>query len=784
MFNHYKMMKNAKDTDLESMFGGIVKTVDVPKQSRAVRSALAVKNLILFVVVSCLAGVILSVYPLMAISGAVQLGEPVAEYWKSLPEELENVDIGQRNVLYDVNGDVFAEVWVENRIQLDSLDEISDYAKDALIATEDKRFYEHGGFDAMGTLRALTSGSGGGSGITQQLVKNLQFYNLAGRDKQSESVEHTLDRKLRELKMSMSYEEDHSKDEILLTYFNTVAFGGPSTYSIEAASRYYFDKSAKDLSLAEASVLIGSVQNPTVFDLSSDKTDAYKYRQYAVLSRMVAEEHITQEEADAAYVEPLNLVFKKTSSGNCASSKYPFYCEYVLDSMMDSDRLAETPEERDAILKKGGLHIKTYLDPVAMDIVDAQLEKDYGNLNRVVVPVAVVEPGTGGVNAIAVNRDYGEGEGQTNINFPLNKAGTGSAYKLFTLAAALNNGYSESDLTFSSKGCPLIPGPNYDSPPGGFKNSTSCELQGGLMDYKQATAYSSNTWYVTLEMDIGVEAVKEFSRSVGLEAPDGITSRSLSYTLGPVENDNIQMAAAYATFANEGVYCPATPVISYEYADGTSPVIPDTYDPASDSCRRVMSPYSAGIVLKAMKATISGEIEGAFGLPMNIKEYSTAAKSGTNQLYNSSWAHLTGNYSVFANLYDPIKLTNGVDNIVYQGRNTIWYEHVSGFTARDITKQLIDYKGYERLNYNSRDKSLTPVEVDSVDYFTIPSVLGMEPPEALSVLNSLGVTAHVSKDTVSSPPQYPTGVIAEQSVVPGTQLPVGSKKEIILYASE
>ena len=365
LLDNYHRMKNAVDVGVDDFFAGSPIAVSQDKKVSRTRGGhltYVMRNIGVFVLVSCLAGALMSVWPVMALSGTAQVVEPAAEYWKSLPENLDDIEIGQRNTLYDVNGNKFAEVWSENRTTLTDLNQISDYAKKGLIATEDKEFYKHKGFSLRGTARAALS-SGGGSGITQQLVKNLQFYNLAGREKQGQAVEATVSRKVRELKLAMGYEKHHSKNEILLTYFNTVAFGSPTTYSIETASQYFFGKSAKDLDLAESAVLVGSVQNPAKFNLNDPDAfkDNYKSRQKDVLSRMVSEGYITQKDADAAYSEDLKLVYSKSSNGNCTSSAYPYYCEYVMDFLSKSPRLGETQEERNVILQKGGLHIHTWI---------------------------------------------------------------------------------------------------------------------------------------------------------------------------------------------------------------------------------------------------------------------------------------------------------------------------------------------------------------------------------------------------------------------------------------
>lgn len=744
------------------------------------------KNLSLFLLVSMMLGVVFVVPPVLAVSTAAQVGAPVADVWKNLPSQLDGIVISERNVLYDSQGNVFAEVWDENRVTLKNLNEISDYAEKALVSTEDRRFYEHKGIDIQGTARAALSGRGGGSGLTQQLVKNLQFYNLAGKDKKDQAIEATLERKIRELKYSLEYEKTHSKDDILLSYFNVVSFGDPNIYSIESASQYFFGIPAKELNLSQSALLVGTVQNPVKYSLSKpENEEEYKSRQKTVLNSMVSTGEITQQEADDAYNEPINFVFKKVSSGNCASSVYPFYCDYVMDYMRSSKKLGETSEERSAILSKGGLHIETHMDPAAMKIAEEQLEKDYGNLNEVATPVAIVEPGTGGVVAMAANRDYGSGEGQTTINLPLNPEASGSTFKMITLGASLANGTNEGQLSFSSS-CPWRKR-GFDTPSGGVKNSVSCAWQGGAMDYREATAKSSNTWFSELISRVSIPKTQKFASSIGLSdgAEQGINERSTSYTLGVTKDSPVALAAAFATFANEGIYCKPTPVKSYAYADGKSPVLPDNYDPASDTCSRVLSPKDSGVVLKAMQANVSGEFKGTTGHLYSTPGFDTVGKTGTNQLSNSTWVHLSQNYSIFANQYNPANPTDSIGTVKFRGRASSWQEHSSAISASDIMKQLIEKDGgVAPLKYNSSDDSMTPVPVELREFFTVPSFMGMNPEQALATAQSLGIKVNVSKDVLKAPEGYSSGVVVAQSIEPGKQLPVGTKKELILNISE
>lgn len=780
MFKKNRVYQDADNVTLSELFEDLNPEVTESNEKSGVRHVS--KGLFSFIGLSVVTGLLFSVYPIMALSGATIAAEPAVAFWKSLPSDLEELSIAERNTFYDKNGNVFAETWSEDRIALDSLDQISEHAKNGLIATEDKRFYEHGGIDVIGTARSAMTGSGGGSGITQQLVKNLQFYNQAGIENKDAAIEHSYNRKLKELKIAIEYENTHSKDEILLEYFNTVAFGSPNTYSLEAAAKYFFGKPAAELDLAESAALVGSANNPVKYNLSDSAQEGdWKARQAVVLDRMVAEGYVTSEEASAAKEQPLSLVMAK-GAGNCTSSQYPFYCEYVLDTLRNSDRLGETPEERAAVLARGGLQVTTHLDPKVMDIADARLEADFGNMNRVVAPVAVVEPGTGGVQAIAVNREYGEGEGRTTIDVPNNPAATGSTYKMLTLAAAVDSGMTESNLAFASQ-CPFMP-QGFDYPQGGFKNSISCAMQGGFMDYKKATAYSSNTWYTTLATKIGMDKLFDLSRSMNLNVPEGLSNRSLSYVLGAVENSPVDMAAAFATFANGGVFCPATPVDSISYKDGTAPAVPDTYNPENDACKRVMSPNAASIVLKGMRAnTFAGEIPNAFGTIAQVQGYDVVGKSGTNETYNFSQAHVAKNHSLYINIYDMDTLTNGVyGNALFRG--AYGSLNMAGIEAGDILREVLAGTPNQPLDFNNNDRTMKSVEIEKRNYFKVPSVVGMQPEQALATMESFGIPAHVSKDTVPAIEEFPTGVIIEQFPLAGTELPEGTKKEVVLKISE
>lgn len=738
---------------------------------------------------------VLAVIALMA--GACFVGSSnLIEYWARADSDIGDVKTNQHTIMYDKNGNEFAEVWTENRKEVSSLDKVSRIMQDSVISAEDKGFRNHGAINITATIRSLATGSGGGSGITQQLIKNLLFYNdNATPEERKAAYETTMSRKLRELKMAMKYEETHSKDEILLEYLRTVAMGSPNIYGVETASETIFNKKAADLNLEEASALAGSINNPSMYNLMRMNDPAVKSRvkarQVYVLDRLLEDGRINRKDHDKAVKDDIHINIQQ-SSGGCGSSKYPFYCQYVMDWMLTDPMLGSTPEDRLRAVNAGGFEVRTYLDPAMLEQLENRLKSDWGVDNPKVQSTAVVQPGTGGVLALGANRDWGTdpNAGQTQIVLPESRTQTGSTYKMMTLSAALNAGWTESQLDSVSSACPWNK-PGFDVPPGGINNSTSCALQGGHLTYRRATAYSANTWFVELESRIGVKAVKDFSASVGLDVPDTINDRSASFTLGVTDNSPISMAAAYATFANKGVYCPATPVESLRRTDGKAIIPPDDWNPSSRSCRSVMSPHSASVVLKAMDANINGtDISGRFGEGGAIAGHHTVGKSGTtNDWANQVWTQMVGQYVVYSNGYDPR------GNFQHPMTYYIWRGYSNGALSESVMKTTRDFiadnlNGQPNVEFdmnNTDDRWQKPPD-DDKDMIIVPNVVGMSPDQALATLNSLGLHGGVLKKPgrggeAKNNSSWPDEVVVAQSITPGTKLMVGSKKVIDLTVS-
>lgn len=730
---------------------------------------------------------------MLVLSLGLQWFSPMARYWVSADEKAPDSQTMQHTVMYDKNGNQFAEVWTEDRKETDSLDKISPAMRDAIVSAEDKGFWTHGAIDVPSTLRSLVRRSGGGSGITQQLIKNRQYYDVNATDESRlEASAPTIARKLSELKMAIGYEQDHTKEEILLEYLNTVAIGAPNVYGVETASESLLGKKSADLTIAEAAALAGSVNNPSIYNLRQlDDQNVYKRvkeRQEYVLKRMLDDGKISKKEYDEAKAQKL-VANVQPRVGDCGSSKYPFYCQYVMNYLQDYGALGSTPQDRNRAINRGGLEIKTSLDPVMLEQLEGQIKDDWGVTNSKIQASAVVEPGTGHVLAIGANRDWGtdQSKGQTQIVLPDSPTQTGSTYKMMTLATALNNGYTEPMLNSISSACPWAK-PGFDVPSGGIGNSVSCAMQGGYKTYRQATAYSSNTWFVELESRVGVEKVKEFSRSVGLHVPDEINPRSASFTLGVTDNTPIDMAAAYATFNAKGVYCPATPITSITRMDGKPLDTPDDWDGSQTACRAVMSPHSASIVLKAQDANINGtDIPARFGEKAAIAGHHSVGKSGTTDSFaNLAWTQTVAPYTVFSNAYDPQgNFSNPMTYFYWRGYATGPLTEPTMITTRDFIARNLAGQPNKNLDLGNTDDHWRKVDATPVDMITVPDVRGMSPDEALSALTSIGLKAKVLKKTGVTTNEknnstWPAGTIVKQSLEPGTKLIKDSKRVVEL----
>lgn len=458
-------------------------------------------------------------------AGGVAVAAAAAVWLQDLPDYKDSsaFNYAQKTSVYANDGTtLLAEFYVENRDPIE-LSEMSDYVLEGTVATEDERFYEHDGVDMLGIARAIVvnltgTGREGASTITQQFVRNTVLAD--------EANESTIKRKVREAYISLELEKMFSKDEILQMYLNTINYG-QGAYGIEAASQLYFSKPAKDLTLPEAATLIGIPQSPT-YNNPVDNPENCLARRNLVLDRMLSNNYITQEEHDEAQQTPLTLNITREEETN-GIMKYDYFTSYVRDTLLQDYSVNE--------VFKGGLNVKTTLDPHVQDLAEEAVNRKLDSLpENLECALVAIDPDTGFIQAMVGGRDYKTNEFNLATQA---KRQAGSSFKTFTLLAALDEGYSpETNLNCTSK----VKIGNWDVANYGNANY-------GTRSIESAFAVSSNTGFAELCTEIGPDKVADMAHKCGIESD---LESVPSITLGVEEVSVLEMAQAYATIANGG----------------------------------------------------------------------------------------------------------------------------------------------------------------------------------------------------------------------------------------
>lgn len=630
----------------------------------AIRPGAIVANLrrvLLVIGVSALCGVLFAGLALPVVASLGLGAREGADAFADMPAELETQPLAQRSRVVDEAGNTLATFYAENRVYV-GLDKIAPVMKDAILAIEDDRFYNRGPLDIQGTLRALLrnveSGEtqGGGSTLTQQYVKLVRLSQATTPEEKQDVLASSgvegYRRKLEELRMAVGIEQKFTKDEILERYLN-IAYFGAGAHGIEAASRTYFSTTAAELTLTQAATLAGLVQSPTEYDPTRNP-EAALARRDTVLNRMaeVDPAKITDAQAAEARGTELGLQPSPTPNG-CTSAWAGYFCDYLVHEIRTMPELGETPNEREQTLLRGGLTIVATIDKKTQDAAQNAVSGRVAPTDDAIGTLASVEPVNGYIRAMANSRQYGvEGDGVSNINYAVdwNMGGgrgiqPGSSMKPFVLAAAIKQGIglnttinSPQVIDMSGKKFKTCSG-NASDPNWHPKNSTGS----GRMNLRTGTEKSVNTFYIQLSQRTGLcepariaEAAGVHRAYAGMPDEDGEPypaelQQVPSFSLGVNEVSPLAMAQGYAMFANRGVHCPATSVVSITDANGE--VIVDHSKP---KCERVLDAKVADTVNSVLQGVIHNS--GGTGSPMRLADGRVAGgKTGTRNDSISVW---------------------------------------------------------------------------------------------------------------------------------------------------
>ncbi|MDX3104676.1 transglycosylase domain-containing protein [Nonomuraea angiospora] len=676
-----------------------------------------VLSILRLIIAGSVAGVLAAAVALPAVGGAGISTKSAVESLNLKPEELDEPPLPERTVLKDANGKQFAQFYFENR-QSVRLDQVAPIMQTALIAIEDFRFYQHGPIDVEGTARALVknlSGGGvmqGGSSITQQYVKQVLVNKAETPEEQAAAIAPTLSRKLSELRNAMAIEKKYSKNQILEKYLN-IAYFGAGAHGIQAAARRFFDKPASELNLAESATLAGAVQNPARTDPSVGPESRARLlqRRNIVLDRMAEIGKISQQEAAEAKAKKLGWKNIK-APGGCEASKFPYFCLYVQYEILNNEDFGKNQDERKKLLQRGGLTIKTTIDPKMQAAADKAIKKYVSRKDKPVASQAMVVPGTGEIKAMAASRKFGGSKKKNEMSYNVVADAAhgggrgfqqGSTAKVYTLAAALEEGLKYGDGFPSPAGYQAsgystfkdCKGNNVGDPSHTVHNSS--EGGGGFKTLQTGTWGSVNTFFLKLEEKVGLCSVVKMAKKLGVKRADGQKlSEVETFTLGVNEVDPVTIASSYAVFASRGQYCKPLAITEIKDRNGKA----KQYKP---KCSQVLEEE----VADAVSGILSGVFTKGTMTEVGGIGRDAAGKTGTTDNYASAWfAGYTPNMSSAVSLGDP-RGTKGNEliGVTIGGRyySYVYGASISGRIWKDA--MLTALKGVEAAEFKPVDQS-------------------------------------------------------------------------------
>jgi len=752
---------------------------------------------------SVLAGVLVTAMITPALAVTSVAANNTIGIFENLPDFIRIGEQSQQNTIYAMRGGApvqIASVYKQNRQEV-AWKDVSPFLRDAAVAGEDRRFYEHGGVDISSVGRAIvqnaqSSETQGSSTLDMQLVRNILMQEALAKPTPKEqkaaykaATTQTIDRKLKEMKLAIGLDKKYTKKQILLAYLNIIGFSG-NTYGVESGARKYFGVSAKDVTLAQAASLMAIVQRPSYQNLSDPKFyPANKIRRDQILDAMLQQKYISQKQHDEAVATKIEDEVKLSAptSGCLHATGANFACDYVTKLVPTLTMLGATKEERVANWNSGGYKMYTSIDLDKQDIAQANLDRQApATEDRFQLGAAVdsVEAGTGRILVMAQNKTFdntkdGGGPTTTAVNFSTDfpyggSTGfpTGSTYKVFDLANWLQNGHGLNDLvdgrspqtydlrTFTA---PCDPAAVSDPNPYKLRNDSG---SGGTMTVRAALIGSVNNAFMHMAQQSDLCSIRDTAMSMGAHRADGKPlSVNPAAILGTNEIAPLTMAGAVATIGAGGVHC--EPIILDKVVGPTGKDLGGQ----PQNCTQALTPEVAAGVANAMIGSTNGGTSSAGnprdGVPI-------AGKTGTSPEADHLWI-----------MESTTKVGTAVWTGNIQGHQSLrrirnpntgaYYASSSRFT---IIKTLMAAFNADPAHRGGAFPAASAAMLGGQSA-TVPSVIGQTPEQAKALLESLN---YVYADGGPVPSALPAGKVASTDPAPGTKTPVGAT--VTVYTSD
>ncbi len=654
------------------------------------RALTAGSRLVPLVRAGLIAGVVVAAvaYPLAALGGlGVKAG---ADALDSLPANLIIPPLAQTTYVYANDGKTLITEFYDEDRTFTPISQMSPYIQQAIVASEDSRFYQDHGVDLRGVARAFVANdqsgevSQGASTLTMQYVRNALRDGASTPQEALDATEQTTGRKIREMRLALELDQKMTKSQILEGYLN-LAYFGHSAYGVNAAANRYFSTTPANLTLDQAALIAGLVQAPTTYDPTGpDKSAALARRNY-VIGRMADLGYIAPQTATAAEAQPIKLKLN-VPPNDCISvpanhNDWGFFCDEFKQWWLAQPAFGSDPESRLDNLRRGGYRITTSLSPRTQSIAQHAVVSRQSKNSRYALGEVLIQPGTGHVVSMAINRTYSLDQSHNHAssnrvaashgvkaNYPntvamLDGGGdlpgyqAGSTFKLFTMLAALDMGYTLNMSYYApEKYRSIYLGSGASSCGGHWCPENASASDTGRQNMWTGFGMSVNTYWVQVEQKIGSQNAVAMAERMGIHFRSPVDIRLSqpkyaggwgAFTLGVADTTPLEIADAFATVAAQGIYCEPLPVNSILGPNGQpamTTVNGEQVRVDAPRCHRVFSQDVARAATDAARCVTgygaarggcggtptAGDVYGIVGRPV-------AGKTGTTDGNRTAW---------------------------------------------------------------------------------------------------------------------------------------------------